>query len=130
MQKKTIIIIAVVAVVALAALLGWATWQDQKKLAQLKMFAQCVTKSGAQFYGAFWCSHCQDQKALFQTLFGSAEKYLPYVECSTPDTNGQLQACKDAGIKGYPTWKFAGGATHEGFLTLKELGEKASCQVP
>ncbi len=43
-------------------------------------FATCIKDSGAKFYGAFWCSHCQEQKA----MFGKSSKLLPYVECSTP----------------------------------------------
>ena len=54
-------------------------------------FAQCLKDQGATFYGAFWCPHCKDTKA----LFGSSVNLLPYVECSTPDGNGQLQVCKD-----------------------------------
>ncbi len=63
-------------------------------------FAQCIKDSGATFYGAFWCPHCQAQKK----AFGSSAHLLPYVECSTPDGNGQTQVCIDKGIKSYPTW--------------------------
>lgn len=129
MTKKTIVIIAV-AVVILAVFLAWGAWQDNKRVVQLKAFAQCISKSEAKFYGAFWCPHCQDQKALFQTIFADASKDLPYIECSTPDSNGQLKVCQDANIKVYPTWKFANGTTHEGFLNIKELAEKTKCPLP
>jgi hypothetical protein len=33
---------------------------------------------GAKFYGAFWCSHCYDQKVQFGA---QAAELLPYVEC-------------------------------------------------
>ena len=65
-------------------------------------FATCLKDKGAQFYGAFWCPHCKEQKA----EFGSSVKLLPYVECSTPDANDQTQICKDKGIESYPTWTF------------------------
>ncbi len=65
-------------------------------------FAKCIKDSGAAFYGAFWCPHCKDQKA----LFGDSAQYLPYVECSTPDGNSELQVCADRGVTVYPTWKF------------------------
>jgi thiol-disulfide isomerase/thioredoxin len=129
MAKKTIVIIAAV-ILLIAVIIGWSAWHDTKKLSQLKTFANCITKSGAKFYGAFWCPHCQAQKAEFETLFGGADKNLPYIECSTPDSNGQLQVCTDAGIKVYPTWKFADGTTHEGEMTLQELADKTKCIAP
>jgi len=33
--------------------------------------AQCIADSGAKFYGAFWCPHCQNQKQ----AFGSAANH-------------------------------------------------------
>lgn len=70
-------------------------------------FAKCISSKGIKFYGAHWCPHCKDQKA----LFGDSAQYLPYIECSTPDStpenNTQLQVCIDAGIQSYPTWDFS-----------------------
>ena len=43
---------------------------------QYDVFAQCLKDTGAVFYGAFWCPHCQSQKK----LFGSSVKLLPYDE--------------------------------------------------
>jgi hypothetical protein len=93
---------------------------------KLDDFAQCLSSSGAKFYGAFWCSHCQDQKK----DFGSSKKYLPYVECSTPDGQDQLPVCKDAGVKGFPTWIFANGEKISGRLSLETLAEKTMCVLP
>jgi thiol-disulfide isomerase/thioredoxin len=92
----------------------------------LEPFAQCLKDEGATFYGAFWCPHCQRQKA----LFGSAASKLPYVECSTPDGQGQLQVCIDKEITNYPTWEFADGSRLTGERSLAELAEKTSCQLP
>lgn len=89
-------------------------------------FTQCLADSGAKFYGAFWCPHCQAQKK----MFGSSEKYLPYIECSTADGQQQLQICKDAGITGYPTWEFADGSRLSGEVALSVLAEKTSCVLP
>ena len=93
-------------------------------------FAQCIKDSGAVFYGAFWCPHCQEQKK----LFGSSAKFLPYVECSTPDTKGQYQVCKDKNIKSYPTWMLKDGTTlpveNSAGVSLKTLSEKTSCVLP
>ncbi len=96
-------------------------------------FAQCVrdTKT-VTFFGAFWCPHCQSQKA----LFGKSSKFLPYVECSTPDSRGQLKVCIDAGIKTYPTWEFATSSLVAsttrvtGEIGLVELSEKTGCKLP
>ncbi len=89
------------------------------------LLAQCLKDGGATFYGAFWCPHCQKQKA----LFGDAEKELPYVECSTPDGNAQTQACIDKQIQSYPTWIFKDGTQLTGEVSLAILEEKGGCSV-
>jgi glutaredoxin len=55
-------------------------------------------------YGAFWCPHCQDQKA----MFGDAAKLLPYVECDPRGEHSQTKLCKEKQIKGFPTWEIDG----------------------
>ena len=96
-------------------------------------FAQCIKDSGATFYGAFWCPHCQAQKK----LFGSSAKLLPYVECSTSDGRNQLQVCKDKNIQGYPTWILADGTIIPNDtplpgsgVKLETLAAKTSCVLP
>ena len=95
-------------------------------------FAQCLKDKGAVFYGAFWCPHCQAEKK----LFGSSVKFLPYVECSTPDGNGQLQVCKDKNITGYPTWELADGTRLPddspigAGVKLETLAAKTGCVLP
>jgi len=89
-------------------------------------FTQCLKDSGATFYGAFWCPHCQAQKK----LFGSSQKLLPYVECSTADGQGQNQICIDNNVTGYPTWEFADASRLSGEVSLKTLAEKTSCVLP
>lgn len=98
------------------------------KPGKLDQFATCLKDKGTLFYGAFWCPHCQNQK----TLFGRSAKLLPYVECSTPDGQGQLQTCKDANIVTYPTWQFNASTTDRltGEITLATLAEKTSCVLP
>ena len=124
MSKKSIIIYSVIILIVLSV--GFLLWQQNKKPGKLDDFAKCLKDKGLKFYGAFWCPHCQSQK----TLFGNSKKYLPYVECSAPDSNGQLQECKQENIRAYPTWQFADGSRQEGELTLKELSEKSGCQIP
>ncbi len=93
----------------------------------LDAFAQCLKDKGATFYGAFWCPHCHNQKA----MFGNSAKFLPYVECSKPDgTPPQLQICTDHGVKGYPTWIFADGSRENGEVPLATLATKTNCELP
>jgi thiol-disulfide isomerase/thioredoxin len=89
-------------------------------------FAQCLSDKGAKFYGAFWCPHCQEQKA----LFGDAVSKLPYVECSTQDRQNQTQVCIDEEIKSYPTWKFKDAETLAGLASLEKLSEVTTCTLP
>ncbi|OHA89491.1 MAG: hypothetical protein A3C70_01485 [Candidatus Zambryskibacteria bacterium RIFCSPHIGHO2_02_FULL_43_14] len=99
------------------------------KPGKLDDFASCLAEKGAIFYGAFWCSHCQNQKA----LFGNSARLLPYVECSTPDGKNQLPICKDQGVTGYPTWDFITGTTtirESGEISLARLSELTNCPLP
>jgi len=103
------------------------------KPGKLDDFAKCINDTKTvTFYGAFWCPHCQSQKA----MFGKSAKYLPYVECSTPDSRGQLQVCIDKDIKTYPTWDFAtssliaSSTRITGEMQLVDLAEKTSCVLP
>ena len=119
-------IIFVVLVVVVVAGVGLYFGLKTEKSGKLDVFAQCLKTSGAQFYGTFWCTHCQNQKK----MFGTSSQYLPYVECSTPDGSEQLQVCKDKGIEGYPTWVFADETRLSGELPLATLAEKTSCPLP
>lgn len=89
-------------------------------------FAQCLVDKGVIFYGAFWCPHCQATKR----LFGASARLLPYVECSTPDAQGQLKVCTDVGVQSYPTWVFPDGSRLTGEQTLQALADKSTCQLP
>lgn len=89
-------------------------------------FTTCLKDKGAIFYGASWCKHCQATKK----LFGSSAKLLPYVECSTADGKGQLQVCIDKKVVGYPTWEFIDGSRLSGEISLAQLAEKTSCELP
>lgn len=88
-------------------------------------FAMCLAEKGAKFYGAFWCPHCREQKQMLKN-----SKNIPYVECSTPDTKGQLQVCKDIGIESYPTWIFADGEVAKGKVSVENLSQKTGCELP
>ncbi|XP_043713815.1 thiol-disulfide oxidoreductase LTO1 [Telopea speciosissima] len=63
---------------------------------------------GAKMYGAFWCSHCLEQKEMFGR---EAAKMLDYVECFPGGYRRGTKidkACADAGIEGFPTWVING----------------------
>ncbi|MDA2922106.1 hypothetical protein MYX07_02435 [Patescibacteria group bacterium AH-259-L07] len=97
-----------------------------KQPGKLDEFAKCLKAKGAVFYGAFWCPHCQNQ----EQMFGASKKYLPYVECSTPDGRSQTFQCKSQNITGYPTWEFADESRLSGEISLKILAEKTDCTLP
>ncbi len=78
--------------------------------------AKHLSASGAKFYGAYWCPHCADQKA----MFGQAARLLPYIECDPRSPAGQPQVCAAAGVRAYPTWEI-NGQRYEGVLSLDEL---------
>jgi len=89
----------------------------------MDVFAKCLSENGATLYGAIWCPHCQVQKK----AFGESVQYINYIECSPDGSKTQAQVCKNAGIQGYPTWKFADGSEIFGEATLAQLGEKTGC---
>jgi len=105
---------------------GFAISKIPSTPGQYDEFATCIDNSGATFWGAFWCPHCQEQKA----LFGKSVKLLPYEECSTPDGKGQTKICADAGVTSYPSWDFPGQERVVGVLSLADLSEKTNCPLP
>jgi uncharacterized membrane protein/thiol-disulfide isomerase/thioredoxin len=93
----------------------------------LRGLAVAVSDSGARFYGASWCPHCEEQKA----LFGASAARLPYVECSPGGRQGPTsRACLSAGVRTYPTWVFSDGERHVGTLTPDELAERVGYEGP
>lgn len=77
---------------------------------------------GAKMYGAFWCSHCNEQKQMFGH---EATKILDYVECF-PNGAGKgkkmTAECAAAGLEGFPTW-FINGKILSGDQELEVLAE-------
>lgn len=88
--------------------------------------AQHLQETGATFYGAWWCPHCYDQKQLFGK---EATQYLPYVECSPPDGQSQLDVCRQAQIPSYPTWEI-NGQRFNGAQSLSALAQLSGYQGP
>ena len=115
-------VIIILVIILLVGFIGYYIFVPGKYDA----FAKCLGEKNAVFYGAFWCSHCQNQK----NEFGKSKKYLPYVECSTPDGKGQVEACTQKQITGYPTWEFADGSRMSGEVSMQTLAEKSGCVLP
>lgn len=109
--------VLVVVIVAVFLLIGSPGPNDD--------FAKCVSASGAQMYGAWWCPHCKDQK----DMFGSSFKYINYVECSTPDGNSQTPVCISANISTYPTWQLKNGTRFTGVQTFDQLSSYTGCAI-
>jgi hypothetical protein len=118
MKKESKFALFIIIVIVLLVGIGVFTSHVNSGPSKFDGFAQALKTDGAQFYGAFWCPHCQAEKA----LFGSAVKYLPYVECSNSDRT-QTKVCTDAKVESYPTWKFKNG------ITLMSKGNPTVCSV-
>jgi uncharacterized membrane protein/glutaredoxin len=81
--------------------------------------AKHLKATGAKMYGAYWCSHCHDQKELFGR---QARQEMPYVECTADGQNPQVALCTEKKITGYPTWEI-NGQQITGTQTLQKLAE-------
>ncbi len=88
--------------------------------------AQCLTDSGAEFYGAFWCHNCESQL----DMFGDSKDMLPYVECAQGGKDAQVELCAEEGIVSYPTWKFADDRVITGVQSFESLADYSSCPLP
>jgi uncharacterized membrane protein len=73
----------------------------------------------AKMYGAYWCSHCFEQK---ERLGREAMAKIPYIECSSDGVNSQSKMCKERKLPGYPTWEI-NGKLYPGDQELDELEE-------
>lgn len=132
MKKEHIFVIILVVLIAgittLAVVSNQKNNVDKNPVLSLALdkTAQCLVDGGAKFYGASWCSHCANQKALFK----KSVKTLPYIECSTggPGTP-QTQVCIDAKIQSYPTWRFTDNTELSGEVSPLDLANKVSCSL-
>lgn len=81
--------------------------------------ANDLSTLNSRMFGAFWCSHCYDQK---QSLGLQAMQSIPYVECDKDGYNNQRALCRERDVPGYPTWEI-GGELFPGERSLDELRE-------
>lgn len=91
---------------------------ENKTPAFKEALAKDLKVKGMILYGAYWCPHCKDQKA----LFGDAAQFLDYVECDAKGPNANPDECVARGIEGYPTWIYQ-GQKYSGTQSLEKLAE-------
>ena len=81
------------------------------------LLAQELKSLDARMFGAYWCSHCYEQK---QRLGKEAMSNVGYVECSKEGLNSAVEMCKERNVPGYPTWEI-GGKLFPGEMYIDEL---------
>lgn len=108
------------ALAVVAAMHIWYSgWLSHPDTARLQALAAHLEISGAQYYGAWWCGECQEQKRLFR---GAAEQ-LPFIECSTGGRGGPMTLrCREQGIEVYPTWVI-GQRHYTGAIAPRDLAQ-------
>jgi hypothetical protein len=122
-KTKKMILYVVIAALFAGAYLAGRYYKNHK----YDSFAECLATRNARMYGLYWCSHCADQKR----EFGSAFRYVPYIECASENDPHELTpACKAAGVKLFPSWQFGADPPKEGVLSLQELSQKTGCSLP
>ncbi|ASC70891.1 Vitamin K epoxide reductase [Halomicronema hongdechloris C2206] len=89
--------------------------------------AQHLDDTGAKMYGAWWCSHCHDQKQLFGQ---TAAKEIPYVECDPEGVTPQTALCRSQdAVTGFPTWEI-NGKFYPGVQPLEALARLSGYSGP
>ncbi len=91
----------------------------------LVAFAKGLTTAGVKYYGAAWCAHCNDQKALFE----DGADYLPFIEVTNPDRTLN-QVGTSANITSFPTWEFPDQTRLTGIQTLETISQRSGVAIP
>ena len=122
--KTIFIVIAILIVLIISSLFLFKGKGKSYSQEQIDALAKCLTEKGVVMYGAFWCPHCARTKA----RFGSAFKYVTYVECDPKGDNNQAEFCISKGIERYDTWDFANNERYDkGEPSFELLAEKSGC---
>jgi len=120
---KTKVVIAIISALVLAGI-GYWSWTGRFVSNNYDDFAKCLTDKGVIMYGAYWCSHCQNQKK----MFGNSWQYINYVECDPQGNNAKPELCYQNNIQGYPTWAI-NGKLYTGERTIEELSSLSGCEL-
>lgn len=90
-------------------------------------FVSCLSEKQVQFYGSFQCSHCQNQKKMFEKSAKLLDSTGVYIECGPL---GQFNTqCTSLGVTSVPLWKI-GNESFSGVQQLELLSEKSQCPLP
>jgi hypothetical protein len=94
----------------------------QESDARSMRIARKLQKRNTKMYGAYWCTHCYDQK---QRLGQKAFAKITYVECDRGGVNSQAALCRQKRVPGYPTWEID-GELYPGELQMDDLERLAN----
>jgi glutaredoxin len=87
--------------------------------------AKQMESLNARMYGAYFCTHCYDQKQAFGK---EAFSRISYVECTQDGEDSQLGLCREKGIRSVPTWEIS-GKLFVGERSIDELQELVSAEL-
>ena len=104
-------------IVLVLIFITYGVYNRQNSSENYDSFAKCLTEKEMKMYGTEWCSHCQNQKA----LFGSSFEFITYIDCDIEE-----ETCFIEGIKGYPTWKI-NNESYVGVQQIDKLKELTGC---
>lgn len=118
---KAGIITAVITIVLLAGGIYLMSQQGRPVEASesVHKLAACMSEKNVTMYGAYWCPHCRNQKA----MFGDAFEKVKYVECTQ-----ETKTCTEKQVESYPTWIYQDGTRTMGEQPLEKLAEKSGCE--
>jgi len=122
-ETRTTIAIAAIVVIVFACIYYFARIRGATRY---DVFAQCLTEKQVKMYGLYWCTHCAEQKE----MFGASFMHVTYIECGIKGSRDEEPACKQAGVKNFPTWQFSDGSKKEGTQPLQALSELSGCRLP
>jgi len=83
----------------------------------MESFVQCISDSGAKFYGTPSCTWCNQEKELLQN-----SPAIPFIDCQA-----NADACEAARVTAYPTW-ILGDSVATGYQTIDQLSALTGCQ--
>lgn len=116
--KGILIVLVLIIVVGGLISLLWYVSKPPSPGPNVEALATCLAGKNITMYGAYWCTHCQNQKA----LFGSSFEKIKYVECTENE-----KECVEKGVEGYPTWILSDGTKLTGEQTLESLASSTGC---